>query len=62
MTYTDNRADLTLLRPGDAGYDDELAGFQTGFRQRPAVVVAARSSSAMSSSKSSTRSRSVAHM
>ncbi|GHJ98877.1 oxidoreductase [Streptomyces sp. Y2F8-2] len=43
MTYTDNRADLTLLRPGDAGYDDELAGFQTGFTQRPSVIAAVRS-------------------
>ncbi|MFF3907091.1 FAD-binding oxidoreductase [Streptomyces sp. NPDC001848] len=43
MTYPDNRADLTLLRPDDAGYDEELAGFQTGFRRRPAVIVAARS-------------------
>ncbi|GGO55599.1 FAD-binding oxidoreductase [Streptomyces lasiicapitis] len=30
-----------VLRPGDAGYDDELAGFQTGFAQRPDVVFAA---------------------
>ncbi|GKQ34523.1 FAD-binding oxidoreductase [Streptomyces sp. A012304] len=36
-------SDLPLLRPGDAGYDDELAGFQTGFTQRPELVVAARS-------------------
>ncbi|MGW5661151.1 FAD-binding oxidoreductase [Streptomyces sp. NPDC003758] len=43
MTYTDNRADLPLLRPGDAGYDDELAGFQTGFTQRPSVIAAVRS-------------------
>ncbi|UXY19784.1 FAD-binding oxidoreductase [Streptomyces cynarae] len=43
MTYTDNPADLTLLRPGDAGYDDELAGFQTGFTQRPSVIAAVRS-------------------
>ncbi|MFF4207818.1 FAD-binding oxidoreductase [Streptomyces sp. NPDC001796] len=43
MTYTDNRADLPLLRPGDAGYDDELAGFQTGFTQRPTVIAAVRS-------------------
>ncbi|MFH8792575.1 FAD-binding oxidoreductase [Streptomyces sp. NPDC017941] len=30
-----------VLRPGEAGYDDELAGFQTGFAQRPDVVFAA---------------------
>ena len=24
-----------VLAPGDAGYDDELAGFQTGYAQRP---------------------------
>ncbi|MFI0240068.1 FAD-binding oxidoreductase [Streptomyces sp. NPDC016845] len=29
------------LRPGDPGYDDELAGFQTGFTQRPDVIHAA---------------------
>ncbi|WP_394434100.1 FAD-binding oxidoreductase [Streptomyces sp. SGAir0957] len=29
------------LRPGDPGYDDERAGFQTGFAQRPAVIYAA---------------------
>ncbi|MFI1048858.1 FAD-binding oxidoreductase [Streptomyces griseoruber] len=33
---------LPLLHPADPGYEDELAGFQTGFAQRPAVVVAAR--------------------
>ncbi|EST24765.1 hypothetical protein M878_30025 [Streptomyces roseochromogenus subsp. oscitans DS 12.976] len=32
-----------FLRPGDRGYDDELAGFQLGFTQRPAVIVPARS-------------------
>ncbi|MFE1886695.1 FAD-binding oxidoreductase [Streptomyces diastatochromogenes] len=41
-TYDDN-ADLLLLRSGDSGYEDELAGFQLGFTQRPAVAVAARS-------------------
>jgi FAD/FMN-containing dehydrogenase len=44
MTFaesTDNTADLLVLRPGDPGYEDELAGFQTGFVQRPAVVFAA---------------------
>ncbi|MFJ8104559.1 FAD-binding oxidoreductase [Streptomyces sp. NPDC096132] len=35
-------ADLPVLHPSDPGYEDELAGFQTGFTQRPAVVVAAR--------------------
>ncbi|WP_078973179.1 FAD-binding oxidoreductase [Streptomyces sp. MMG1533] len=43
MTYLTDTADLLVLRPGDAGYDAELAGFQTGFAQRPALVVAARS-------------------
>ncbi|MCQ4212999.1 FAD-binding oxidoreductase [Streptomyces longispororuber] len=33
--------DAITLRPGDAGYDDELAGFQTGFAQRPDVVFTA---------------------
>ncbi|MCX4823079.1 FAD-binding oxidoreductase [Streptomyces sp. NBC_01142] len=31
----------TTFRPGDAGYADELAGFQTGFTQRPALIVGA---------------------
>lgn len=31
------------LRPADPGYDDELAGFQTGFAQRPAMVFGAAS-------------------
>ncbi|MFI6402583.1 FAD-binding oxidoreductase [Streptomyces sp. NPDC050548] len=31
------------LHPTDPGYDDELAGFQTGFAQRPAVVFGAAS-------------------
>ncbi|MFF4499869.1 FAD-binding oxidoreductase [Streptomyces sp. NPDC001401] len=43
MTNADNTADLLVLRPGRPGYDDELAGFQTGFAQRPAVVFAASS-------------------
>ncbi|MEE1753631.1 FAD-binding oxidoreductase [Streptomyces sp. SP18CS02] len=30
-----------VLRPADAGYDEEVAGFQTGFRFRPALVVGA---------------------
>lgn len=33
----------TFLRPGDRGYDDELAGFQLGFTQRPALIAPARS-------------------
>jgi FAD/FMN-containing dehydrogenase len=44
MTFVDhNTADLLALRPGDTGYEEELAGFQTGFVQRPALVVAATS-------------------
>ncbi|MEV6395994.1 FAD-binding oxidoreductase [Streptomyces sp. NPDC051907] len=31
----------TAFRPGDAGYEDELAGFQTGFALRPELIVAA---------------------
>ncbi|WP_186319247.1 TIGR03086 family metal-binding protein [Streptomyces sp. SAJ15] len=31
-----------VLRPGEDGYDAEVAGFQTAFRHRPAVVVGAR--------------------
>ncbi|MFC8826659.1 FAD-binding oxidoreductase [Streptomyces sp. NPDC057137] len=30
-----------VFRPGDPGYDDELAGFQLGFSPRPDVVVGA---------------------
>ncbi|MET4921300.1 FAD-binding oxidoreductase [Streptomyces sp. PSRA5] len=30
-----------VFRPGDLGYDDELAGFQLGFQPRPDVVVGA---------------------
>lgn len=36
-------AQRLVLRPGDAGYEDEVAGFQTGFAQRPALVFAASS-------------------
>ncbi|MFG2132427.1 FAD-binding oxidoreductase [Streptomyces sp. NPDC048751] len=36
-------ADLLVLRPGEPGYDEEIAGFQTGFSRRPALVVAAAS-------------------
>ncbi|WP_345625634.1 FAD-binding oxidoreductase [Streptomyces thinghirensis] len=32
-----------VLRPGDPGYEDELAGFQTGFAPRPDAVFAASS-------------------
>ncbi|MCW8099540.1 FAD-binding oxidoreductase [Streptomyces tauricus] len=32
-----------VLVPGDPGYENELAGFQTGFTQRPDAVFAARS-------------------
>ncbi|MFI9171261.1 FAD-binding oxidoreductase [Streptomyces lincolnensis] len=41
--FSTDLADLDVLRPGDPRYDDELAGFQTGFARRPALVVAARS-------------------
>ncbi|MFI2613548.1 FAD-binding oxidoreductase [Streptomyces sp. NPDC018584] len=30
-----------VFRPGDDGYDEEIAGFQTGFTTRPALVVGA---------------------
>ncbi|MCT4352667.1 FAD-dependent oxidoreductase [Streptomyces sp. Je 1-79] len=30
-----------VFRPGDAGYEEELAGFQTGFALRPELVVGA---------------------
>lgn len=43
MNSVDHTPDLLALRPGDPGYDEELAGFQTGFAQRPAVVFAAAS-------------------
>lgn len=32
-----------MLRPGDSGYDHELAGFQTAVPRRPAVIVPAAS-------------------
>ncbi|MEV0220222.1 FAD-binding oxidoreductase [Streptomyces sp. NPDC050704] len=35
--------DRLVLVPGEPGYEEELAGFQTGFAQRPDVVFAARS-------------------
>ncbi|MFF1696029.1 FAD-binding oxidoreductase [Streptomyces sp. NPDC058257] len=40
MDFTDQRL---VFRPGDDGYDEESAGFQTGFTQRPAIVFAAES-------------------
>ncbi|MCD9872342.1 FAD-binding oxidoreductase [Streptomyces guryensis] len=43
MNFADRTTDLLVLRPGDPGYDDELAGFQTGFTHRPSVVFAASS-------------------
>jgi FAD/FMN-containing dehydrogenase len=43
MTTVDTTAAPLVLRPGDPGYDDELAGFQTGFTQRPALIFAASS-------------------
>ncbi|MGW3036204.1 FAD-binding oxidoreductase [Streptomyces sp. NPDC001178] len=43
MNSADHTTDLLVLRPGEPGYEDELAGFQTGFAQRPAVVFAAAS-------------------
>ncbi|MEV6910933.1 FAD-binding oxidoreductase [Amycolatopsis sp. NPDC051071] len=33
----------TMFHPGDAGFEDELAGFQTAVRRRPDVIVAATS-------------------
>ncbi|MEV6561726.1 FAD-binding oxidoreductase [Nocardia sp. NPDC051756] len=30
-----------VFRPGDAGYDEEIAGFQTAYAHRPALVVGA---------------------
>ncbi|MFJ1461571.1 FAD-binding oxidoreductase [Nocardia sp. N2S4-5] len=43
---TNTNADLPtftgpVFRPGDAGYDAEIAGFQTAYHHRPAVVVGA---------------------
>lgn len=37
----DFTAQRLVFRPGDDGYDEEIAGFQTGFGQRPAIVFAA---------------------
>ncbi|MYW65725.1 FAD-binding protein [Streptomyces sp. SID8379] len=41
MTTHDDSHDPHTLRPGDPGYDEELAGFQTGFTQRPDMISAA---------------------
>ncbi|MET9972369.1 FAD-binding oxidoreductase [Streptomyces sp. NPDC006356] len=41
MTSQRHLTEPPLLHPGDPGYDDELAGFQTGFAQRPDLVVPA---------------------
>jgi len=43
LTSTDITAAPLVLRPGDAGYAEETAGFQTGFVRRPAVVFGASS-------------------
>ncbi|MBM7167940.1 FAD-binding oxidoreductase [Streptomyces sp. G44] len=37
----DFTAQRFVFRPGDEGYDEEIAGFQTGFPTRPALVVGA---------------------
>lgn len=44
MTNTTPRTDLTApqFRPGEAGYDEEIAGFQTAYTHRPALVIGAR--------------------
>lgn len=41
MNPTARTAAPLALRPGQDGYEEELAGFQTGFAQRPDVVFAA---------------------
>ncbi|WP_405840031.1 FAD-binding oxidoreductase [Streptomyces sp. NBC_01518] len=38
-----NHTHPLTFHPTDPGYEDELAGFQTGFSQRPAVIHGARS-------------------
>ncbi|WP_079078136.1 FAD-binding oxidoreductase [Streptomyces sp. CdTB01] len=43
MDGAENTTEPLVLRPDDPGYDAELAGFQTGFPQRPDVVFAASS-------------------
>lgn len=39
----DFTAQRLVFRPGDDGYDEEIAGYQTGFTQRPAIVFGAES-------------------
>ncbi|QDQ11568.1 FAD-binding oxidoreductase [Streptomyces spectabilis] len=41
MALSDPLAQRLTFRPGQEGYEDEIAGFQTGFAQEPDVVVAA---------------------
>ncbi|MDH6215722.1 FAD-binding oxidoreductase [Streptomyces pseudovenezuelae] len=43
MNIVENTSDPLVLHPGEPGYDEELAGFQTGFTRRPAVVFGAAS-------------------
>ena len=43
MNIVENTSDPLVLHPGEPGYDEELAGFQTGFARRPAVVFGAAS-------------------
>ncbi|MEU6093529.1 FAD-binding oxidoreductase [Streptomyces sp. NPDC047079] len=43
MDLLKSSTDQLVLRPGDAGYEEELSGFQTGFTLRPDVVFAASS-------------------
>ncbi|MFF4521355.1 hypothetical protein [Streptomyces bluensis] len=41
MTLQDDTAHSLVFKPGDdGGYEGEVAGFQTGLAQRPAVVFA----------------------
>lgn len=39
----DFTAQRLVFRPGGDGYDEEIAGYQTGFTQRPAIVFGAQS-------------------
>lgn len=46
MTQTHSSTELppvagAVLRPGESGYDEEIAGFQTAYTHRPALVVGA---------------------
>ncbi|MEU1015581.1 FAD-binding oxidoreductase [Streptomyces sp. NPDC005898] len=43
MDFTGFSAQRLVFRPGDPGYDDEIAGFQTGFATRPDLVLGATS-------------------